>query len=232
MLILAIDTAAGLCAAAVHDTQAGERGRAVLDLGKGHAEHLIGVIEDALAAAGASYANLGAVAVSVGPGSFTGLRVGVATARGLALALALPALGIGTLEAIAHQARVARPGQPVLCLIEAGRGQVYAAAYDGDGALIMAPAALARQEAAVIAGQRPYLLAGSAAAAIASETAPQAAILDITTPDIASYAVLAAQRLGKGAPFPPAPVPLYLREADAKVQEGFALPRRDGQDGA
>lgn len=231
MLILAIDTAAGLCAAAVHDTQAGERGRAVLDLGKGHAEHLMGVIEDALDAAGASYADLGAVAVSVGPGSFTGLRVGVATARGLALALAIPAIGIGTLEAIAHQARVARPGEPVLCLIEAGRGQVYAASFDADGTSIMAPAALARHEAAVIAGEHPYLLAGSTAAAIASETPAQRTVLDIVTPDIASYAVLAAQRLGDGGSFPP-PVPLYLREADAKVQEGFALPRRDGQDGA
>ncbi|MBE0692228.1 MAG: tRNA (adenosine(37)-N6)-threonylcarbamoyltransferase complex dimerization subunit type 1 TsaB, partial [Aquamicrobium sp.] len=84
MRLLAIDTAADLCAACVRDTDGGERGRSVLDLGKGHAEHLMGVIEAALREAGCGFADLDAVAVSVGPGSFTGVRVGVAAARGLA----------------------------------------------------------------------------------------------------------------------------------------------------
>src|SRR5690606_26839604 len=110
MRLLAIDTAANLCAACVFDTDAGELGRAVLDLGKGHAEHLIGVIDDALKAAGTAYDDLDAIAVSVGPGSFTGVRVGVATTRGLELALKVPAVGVSTLEALEYERRDAEPG--------------------------------------------------------------------------------------------------------------------------
>ena len=87
MNLLAIDTAASICAACVLDTTSGrERGRAVLDLGKGHAEHLMGTIGEALEKESLGYHELGMVAVSVGPGSFTGSRVGVSAARGLALA--------------------------------------------------------------------------------------------------------------------------------------------------
>ncbi|TIV06590.1 MAG: tRNA (adenosine(37)-N6)-threonylcarbamoyltransferase complex dimerization subunit type 1 TsaB, partial [Mesorhizobium sp.] len=80
MKLLAIDCAASLCAACVYDADAGkELGRELRDLGKGHAEHLMAVIETALQAASVGYPDLDAVAVSIGPGSFTGLRVGVST---------------------------------------------------------------------------------------------------------------------------------------------------------
>ena len=115
MKLLAIDCAANLCAACVYDAAAGkELGRSVRDLGKGHAEHLMAVIDEALKAGGTDYAGLGAVAVSVGPGSFTGLRVGVSAARGLALALKIPAIGVTTLEALAAEASggISRPPGP------------------------------------------------------------------------------------------------------------------------
>ena len=105
MKLLAIDTAAGPCAACVFDTGSGEViGREVRDIGKGHAEQLMSVIDAAMRQASIGFAELGAVAVSVGPGSFTGVRVGVAAARGLALALKVPAIGVTTLEAIAADA--------------------------------------------------------------------------------------------------------------------------------
>ncbi|TGT75410.1 tRNA (adenosine(37)-N6)-threonylcarbamoyltransferase complex dimerization subunit type 1 TsaB, partial [Mesorhizobium sp. M8A.F.Ca.ET.161.01.1.1] len=98
-----------------------ELGRSVLDLGKGHAEHLMAVIAEALTAGAMDYSGLGAIAVSVGPGSFTGLRVGVSTARGLALALKVPAIGVTTLEALAAEAAAEFPGRPVLAALDAGR---------------------------------------------------------------------------------------------------------------
>ncbi|MBU2402181.1 MAG: tRNA (adenosine(37)-N6)-threonylcarbamoyltransferase complex dimerization subunit type 1 TsaB, partial [Alphaproteobacteria bacterium] len=106
MKLLAIDTASVICAACVYDTVARqEDGRAVLDLGKGHAEHLMAVVGNAMQRAKITFPELDAVAVSIGPGSFTGVRVGVAAARGLAMALKVPAIGVTTLEALAAEAR-------------------------------------------------------------------------------------------------------------------------------
>ena len=207
MLVLAIDTAADLCAACVLDTDAGERGRAVLDIGKGHAEHLMAVIGAALADAGAAHADLGAIAVSVGPGSFTGVRVGVAAARGLALALKVPAVGVTTLHALAREA--AQPGRPVIARIEAGRGQAYVAAFSATGELTFGPAALALADAD----------------ALIRDSGEDAVPASGKTADIAVYARLGAGMLKAGA-VPERPRPLYLREADAKPQDAFALPRK------
>ena len=95
-LILALDTAFTRCTAAVYDP-AGE-GRLLAaaepDIGTGHAERLTGVIDDVLTEAGATHGDLARIVVTTGPGSFTGIRVGVAAARGLALALDIPALGV------------------------------------------------------------------------------------------------------------------------------------------
>ena len=210
MNLLAIDTAASLCAACVFDTEAGrELGREVLDLGKGHAEHLMEVIGAALEQAGSAYGDLDAIAVSTGPGSFTGVRVGVSAARGLALALKVPAVGVTTLEALAREARDSRPGRPVVARIEAGRGQVYLAAFSTEGASTFGPAALEAQAAEDFIGK-----AGEDAVLACGKTA-----------DISTYARIAAERLAGGEPTE-RPKPLYLREADARPQDGFALPRR------
>jgi len=223
MKVLAIDCAASLCAACVYDVAAGrELGRAVLDLGKGHAEHLMAVIAEALKAGETDYAGLGAIAVSVGPGSFTGLRVGVSTARGLALALNIPAIGVTTLEALAAEAAVAFPGRAVLAALDAGREEIHAALYDKALVLTYGPAVTTLPEASALASEASAVLAGTAAAQIAalvgrlSDIGPQAATADIFT-----YARLAAAK-GEGE----RPKPLYLRGADAKPQAGFILSRQ------
>lgn len=221
MIILAIDTSATLCAACVYD--AAERGRAVRDLGKGHAEHLMAVIDEALDKAGATFASLGAVAVCVGPGSFTGIRVGVSAARGLALALGIPAIGVTTLEALAFEARGRFSGRAVLAALDGGRGEIHAALYDAEGRGLTAPAALDAGVALALACEHNAVVTGSAADALQA-LAPAA--LDIAsraaTADIAAYAALAAKKPLDG----PRPAPLYLRGADAKVQEGFAVARK------
>lgn len=226
MILLAIDTAANLCAAAVHDGN-GERGRCVLDLGKGHAERLFEVIAAAQDEAGITYGDLGAIAVSIGPGSFTGVRVGVATARGLALALKIPAIGVSTLEALAEEARQTAGPRPVLVAIRSSGDRLFVAGYDADGAPIHPPAAMTSPEAAGLITP-DILVAGSGAAAVAEAAGrPLETALDQNTADIAAFARLG---LAKSAANPDIvgtrPKPLYLREADAKPQAGFALARK------
>ncbi|TGQ05496.1 tRNA (adenosine(37)-N6)-threonylcarbamoyltransferase complex dimerization subunit type 1 TsaB [Mesorhizobium sp. M2E.F.Ca.ET.219.01.1.1] len=223
MKLLAIDCAANLCAACVYDSDAdAELGREVRDLGKGHAEHLMAVIETALEASGAGYQDLNAVAVSIGPGSFTGLRVGVSTARGLALALKIPAIGVTTLEALAAEGAHAFPGRAVLAALDAGREEIHAALYDRALVETYGPSVATLAEAVTVAINADAILVGTAAPLIAQsagrvfDTGPVAA-----TADIATYARLAAAK-GPGEK----PKPLYLRGADAKPQAGFILPRQ------
>lgn len=230
MKLLAIDTASTLCAACVYDTAGdAELGRAVLDLGKGHAEALMGVIDDALEVAGATYADLGAIAVSIGPGSFTGIRVGVSAARGLALALKLPAYGVTTLSAIAEAARGDFPGRRILAAIDAKRGELYVEDHAADGSLTGGPMIVDAADAALLVGGAPPVLAGSGstvveAAARAAGVSPGPQYAEsAATADIAIYARLAASGRVWGSP----PRPLYLRGPDARPQEGFALARQD-----
>lgn len=221
MNILAIDTAAELCAACVFDAAAGlERGRAVRDLGKGHAEHVMTVVTEALEAAGLGYGDLGAVGVSVGPGSFTGVRVGVSAARGFALALAIPAIGVSTLEALAAEARARFPGRSVLAAIRGGRDGLYVAAYDAAGEIADGPALLAADAVAAEAARARPVLCGNASGAVAEAAGGSFDIASCSaTADVGVYARLAAER-----PAGEKPVPLYLRAPDARPQAGFALP--------
>jgi tRNA threonylcarbamoyladenosine biosynthesis protein TsaB len=221
MILLAIDTSSTLCAACIYDSAAEkELGRAVLDLGKGHAERLIDVVHDAMTAAGVDFHDLGRIAVSVGPGSFTGVRVGVSATRGFAMALKVPAVGVTTLEAIAAQAREAFGAKTVMAALDAGRGEINAAIYDDGGALIYGPVATTLADAALLARKHSPLLAGSAAQMVAGEAAGLQVGPTGATADVRYYAMLGAARHAGERP-----KPLYLREADAKPQAGFVLPR-------
>jgi tRNA threonylcarbamoyladenosine biosynthesis protein TsaB len=139
-VILAFDTATPATAVAVwapdgpaverrDDPDPGERPR--------HAERLLGLAEDALAQAGATWADVERLAVGIGPGGFTGLRLGVATARALAQGRGLPVVGVSSLQALAEP--VDAPA--VAAVIDARRGEVFAAAWR-DGAPVLAPVAL------------------------------------------------------------------------------------------
>ena len=224
MKILAIDTAANLCAACVLDAAADrELGRSLRDIGKGHAEVLMDVVGEALAAAGTNFADLTAIAVAIGPGSFTGIRVGVSVARALALAEAIPAAGVSTLEALAFEARQSFGGKPVLSAIDGGRDGIYAAIYDGFGKVIYAPAVV---DFATLRGlaDGARVVAGTAARRVA-DAAPANGLLigpERATADIAAYARIAAANGFAGGK----PRPLYLRAPDARPQAHLALPRQ------
>jgi tRNA threonylcarbamoyl adenosine modification protein YeaZ len=225
MILLAIDTAASLCAASIHDSEAGvELGREVLDIGKGHAERLIGVIESALGRAGINYNDLDRIVVSIGPGSFTGVRVGVATARGLALALGIPAVGVNTLEALAAEAHADFPDKPILAAIDGRRGDLYCAIYAPDGVVLFEPSAISVADAVLLARRHDAALAGNGGDAIlaaAGNHSPLDTGLRGATADIGFYARFAAASEATNEK----PKPLYLRGADAKPQSGFALAR-------
>lgn len=226
MNLLAIDCSANLCAACIYDTAAAtERTRTVLDIGKGHAEHLIGIVEQTLAGAGIAYADLGAVAVSVGPGSFTGIRVAVSAVRGFALALGIPAIGVDGLEALAAQARAALGGVPVMAALASGPDDAQAAVYDALGTALYPPAMMSVREAVDLARTTGAALAGTAAQAISFALGGTARLGPLgPTADIAHYARIAAARGDTGRK----PSPLYLREPDARPQAGFILARRGG----
>lgn len=219
-MLLVIDTAANLCAACLWSD-----GRAVAsvtrDIGTGHAEQLMAVIDETFAAAGATYADVTRLGAVVGPGSFTGVRVGVSTVRGLALALRVPAVGVTTLEGLASEAR--GEGRAVLAVIDARREQYYSAFYGADGAQLAEPAVLDVQATITRVPAGDFVLAGSGAPAFAERLGRQV-VGTAASAGIETYARLAA-----AAPIPTAkPTPLYLRGADAKPQASFVLPGRDG----
>lgn len=228
MLLLAFDTAGPNCAVAV--TRLAVGGPQILTrteerVGRGHAERLAPMVEAALAAAKAEYADLGRVAVTTGPGSFTGVRVGIAFARGLALALDIPAIGVGSLDALAFP--LSRSGKgTVAAVLDAKRGEVYALVRDvASGAALVEAQALRIEDLALRLShaERPITLTGAGARLVADALGdPDAAIAgEAESPDIADVVALALD----AAAYEP-PQPLYGRGADAKPQFDKAVARR------
>ncbi|WP_291847735.1 tRNA (adenosine(37)-N6)-threonylcarbamoyltransferase complex dimerization subunit type 1 TsaB [Bradyrhizobium sp.] len=217
MLILAIDTALDACAAAVLDTDANrllaEESQAMK---RGHAEALMPLIARVMQASGASFAALDRIAVTTGPGSFTGLRVGLSAARGLALAAGKPVVGLTTLTAFAAPAVGENAGSPVISAIDARHDHVYFQVVGGDGSSLIAPklAPVAEALAAFRFGA-PHLV-GNAAGILAdrwpADAPPPVRIDPLPAPDIAWVAWLGAAVDPKTAPARP----YYLRAPDAR----------------
>jgi tRNA threonylcarbamoyl adenosine modification protein YeaZ len=221
MRLLAIDTALDACSVGVTD---GDRLVTRSEIvGRGHAEILMGLITGALAEANLSAADITRIAVTVGPGSFTGLRIGIAAARGLALVTGAEVVGIGTLAVHAEEVRAERGDVRVLALIAAGRGEIYGARYSADGREEVPPAVAAPAYFAALV-EDDVVLAGSGADAVAAlmPGAERRIVHRHAAPDIAALC-----RLGVRAAAASGPVrPLYLRPPDAKPQAAAALARR------
>lgn len=227
MRVLAIDTALAACAAAVLDT-AGARILAseTLAMTRGHVEALVPLIARVMEAAGSAFADLDRIAVTVGPGSFTGLRTGIAAARGIALAAGRPAVGLSTLAAFAAPHVGTGDGGSIVSVIDARNGQVYLQIFSNTGHTLVAPRVVSIDEAVQLALARPARLVGSAADLIAAAWPDTGARpTDVKTepaPDIAWVARLgAAAKVGESPP-----KPLYLRPPDARSQDAARLPRR------
>jgi tRNA threonylcarbamoyladenosine biosynthesis protein TsaB len=163
MKVLAFDSSGSGCAAAVLSGERvlAEESAAML---RGQAEHLVPMIARAMAAAGLGFGELDLIAVTLGPGAFTGVRIGIATAQGLALATGVPALGLGSFEAVAAAVPAAAlDGRSLMVAIESRREELYLQAFDnartplGEGALVAAEHWLERAPAG------PLVLAGDGA---------------------------------------------------------------------
>ena len=178
---------------------------------KGQAERLAPMVAEALAAAGVAPAGLDGVAVCTGPGNFTGVRIGVTFARGLALSLGRPAVGVTRFEALAAaEARRAGPGRVAVAL-SARRGEIAAQVLDATDP--DAPEALADP----VQGTPEAVAAALASLAPARAIGPlpdRAAAPADDLADAAEIARLAARRLASGEPLP-RPAPVYLRPPDA-----------------
>jgi len=225
MLILAIDTALDACAAAVLDTEAGSLiARESEAMKRGHAEALMPMIGRVIAQSGVAFAALDRIAVTTGPGSFTGLRVGLSAARGIALAANKAVVGVTTLTAYAAPVVSQNGEHPVVAAIDARHDHVYLQVVNGNGSSLIRPR-VAPIDEALTAGQfgSPYLV-GNAAGILAerwpSHAAPPFKVDAQAAPDIAWVGWLGAAVNPDTAP----PRPFYLRAPDAKPASKAAQP--------
>jgi tRNA threonylcarbamoyl adenosine modification protein YeaZ len=226
MRVLAIDTALEACAAAVLDTEHGKVASETLPMLRGHAEALIPLIGRVMRQADMAYSALDRIAVTTGPGSFTGLRVGISAARGIALAVGKPAIGLTTLASFAAPHLARDDSTAVTVAIDARHEQVYLQVFGPNGRTLVAPRIANVADAARAAAHGPARIVGTAAIMLASVW-PAGEPEPILVEESRAPDIIWVGRLGVAAPEGSgAPRPLYLRAPDAQPQDAARLPRR------
>jgi tRNA threonylcarbamoyladenosine biosynthesis protein TsaB len=217
MLILAIDTALDACAAAVLDTDASKViAQESQAMKRGHAEALMPLIARVMKASGVAFSALDRIAATTGPGSFTGLRVGLSAARGIALAAGKPVVGVTTLTAYAAPAVSENNERPVISAVDARHDHVYFQVLAGDGSsLIKAKVAPIAEALEASRFGVPHMV-GNAAKILAerwpADAPPPFKVDPSPAPDIAWVAWLGAAVNPETAPARP----YYLRAPDVK----------------
>ena len=223
MMILAVETATTVCSVALaeRETLVAEK---TIRAGRTHSETLMPHIRELLSAAGADRKDIGAVAVSIGPGSFTGLRIGMASVKALAYAWRVPLVGVPTLEALAGNFFV--PGVIVSPLLDAQKGNVYQAVYRWnltEPEEIVAPRVVSAAEALdAAAAEGLAVILGEAAGPLATEIANRGGRLVMAPPHLimpraGSVAFLAHIRLASGQADDPGTLePFYVRRSEAE----------------
>ena len=226
MRILAIDTALEACSAAVLDTEQGVLASHSVPMARGHAEALMPLIAKVMSEAKLPFAELDRIAVTTGPGSFTGLRVGLSAARGIALASGKPAFGLTTLAAFAAPYIAADDTIALAVAIDARHEHVYLQVFGPGGRTLVTPRIASIRDAVRIAASSKTRIVGNAARAVAAawpaNEPPPVLIEEKKVPDIAWVARLGAVATGS----PDTLKPLYLRAPDAQPQAAARLPRR------
>lgn len=226
MLVLAVDTALHACSACILDAASGRvLARETKPMATGHAEALLPLMQRVMREAGVEARQLGRIVSTVGPGSFTGLRIGLSAARAVALVADVPCVGVTTLTALAAPLLEQDATSSVAVALDARHAHVYFQAFAPDGTSFVAPCVIPVEDAARALAGRAVRLVGSGAPLIATAWQhPEAPRLvdQQPAPDI-----LAVARLGAVAdPAHSLPEPLYLRPPDVKPQTGGRIARR------
>lgn len=218
MLLLAVDTALGGCSAALLENDA-VRAHVFEAMDRGHAERLAPMVQELMTSAGVRFDALTRLAVTTGPGTFTGQRVGLAFMRGLRLALDIPLTGVTTLGAIAAAAMAETGKNKAAAIHDARRDEAYLLLQQG-GQIVLPPIVLPFSDAVEsIRAFGSCALGGTGATAAAASLGNGFSLSGIRQPD-ALWVARLAQRMPVSTDVPG---PLYLRAPDAKLPGGKSL---------
>lgn len=224
MHLLALDTALDRCSVALRASD-GTVTALSEPMSRGHAERLAPMIAELMAKAGLGFSAINRIAVTTGPGSFTGVRVALSTARGFAMALAVPAVGIGTLAVLAAAARQRHPGRPMEAVLATRDDMVIVQGFSADGSPRDGVPVLAAADLQARALCDDTVLTGPGAARLAAAraTAGLPALVVDAGAEV-NPAVLAALGAAASSDGPP-PDPVYVRPPDAKISSRPRLVR-------
>jgi tRNA threonylcarbamoyl adenosine modification protein YeaZ len=229
MNILALDTSMGACSAAVLCASDGARTLHArqTEMPRGHAEALMPMVQEVMAEAGLEPRDLDVIAATRGPGSFTGVRIAIAAARGLALATKAKLFGTDSLTVVAHAALMddAAPKGPFAVAADARRGMLYFGLYSEDGGPLEGPLLIAPDAAVSLLPETLRLAVGSGAEILAEAAAKQSRALEPTRVTLQPNAVALAEIAFESGETSTLLRPLYLRPPDAKPQ-ATAIGRR------
>ena len=215
MLILALDTSMAACSVCVYDTDKSlVIGANLRFMDRGQAEALAPMVQDTMKMAGVGFADLSRIAVTTGPGTFTGVRIGLAMARGLGVALNIPITGINSLVAIA--ANETAKNLAIVVAVDARAGEIYFASFDQSGHEVTAPVVVALSEAHKFMPSHPVRILGTAADMLLNKMDGHQHLRSEAgdLPIAANFMRLAASTPASDIP----PEPLYLRAPDVKPQ--------------
>lgn len=218
MTVLALDSATSACSVALW-RDGSVLARRFAAMARGQSEALVPMVAETMDAAGLAFADIDLLAVTVGPGAFTGIRIGLSTARALALATGKPLAGIATPEAVAAAVPpTERDGRSVLVVLDSRREELWVQPFAPGLVALAPPAALLPSQAVDLARGLPgagVVLAGDATGLVAPLLTDATVASSPGAPDAAVVAGLAARHYGAGTHLPPEP--LYLRPADVTM---------------